>query len=149
MAPPSPSQHPAVEVAAGLVFDRGRLLLTQRRAGDHLGGLWEFPGGKREPGESFVDCLHRELWEELGIRVEVGTLLEQIEHTYPEKTVHLAFFRCRLLAGDPRPLGCQATAWVTAQELAAYQFPAADGRLLRRLRQTPQLWAGDASPATD
>ena len=67
-----------IEVAAGLVFRDGKLLITQRPAGGHLAGLWEFPGGKREPDESFEDCLRRELMEELGIEVEIGEQIESI-----------------------------------------------------------------------
>jgi len=129
-----------IEVAAGLVFHDRRLLLTQRRAGDHLGGLWEFPGGKREAGETFPECLRRELREELGIEVEVGECVERLRHDYPERRVHLEFFRCTLRAGEPRPLGCQALAWVTPGELGAYAFPAADARLLERLRSEPSWW---------
>ena len=69
-----------IEVAAGLVFDQGRLLITQRNESDHLGGLWEFPGGKVESGETFEECLCRELREELGIDIEVGVLVESISH---------------------------------------------------------------------
>jgi mutator protein MutT len=141
---PKPGQGigaPAVEVAAGLLFREGRLLLTQRRASDHLGGLWEFPGGKREAGESFEDCLQRELREELGIEVEVGALLESITHPYPDKTVHLRFFRCRLVCGEPQPLGCAAVVWVGVEELDRYAFPAADGRLLERLKSERSLWS--------
>jgi mutator protein MutT len=127
-------------VAAGLIFHDGRLLITQRRPQDHLGGLWEFPGGKREPGETFEQCLARELREELGVEVEVGALLEEITHHYPDKSVHLRFHRCRLQSGDPRPLGCHALVWVTAAELAGYAFPAADARLLDRLRTSPDWW---------
>ena len=129
-----------IEVAAGLVFHRGRLLLAQRRTGDHLGGLWEFPGGKREAGETFPDCLRRELREELGVEVEVGERVESIRHDYPERRVHLEFFRCTLRAGEPRALGCQALVWVTQEELGAYAFPAADARLLDRLRREPLWW---------
>ena len=123
-----------VEVAAGVVFRDGRLLITRRRPQDHLGGLWEFPGGKRHPGETYVECLKRELVEELGIEVEVGELLEAITHEYPEKSVHLKFFRCRWQRGEPQALGCEAFAWVTENELGSYPFPAADERLLKRLR---------------
>ncbi|MHB1308483.1 MAG: 8-oxo-dGTP diphosphatase MutT [Limisphaerales bacterium] len=130
-----------IEVAAGLVFRHGRLLLTQRRTGDHLGGLWEFPGGKREPGEDFPACLRRELREELGIGVEVGPCLERVRHEYPDKAVYLEFFRCRLIEGEPQALGCQAIAWVTPQELSRYEFPAADARLLDRLTTETDLWA--------
>ena len=129
-----------IEVAAGLVFRHGRLLLTQRRTGDHLGGLWEFPGGKREPGEDFPACLRRELREELGIGVEVGPGLERVQHEYPDKAVYLEFFRCKLVEGEPQALGCQAIAWVTPQELSRYEFPAADARLLDRLTTETDLW---------
>ena len=130
-----------IEVAAGLVFREGRLLITQRPAGGHLAGLWEFPGGKREANESFEDCLRRELMEELGIEVEVGELVESITHSYPEKTVHLRFFRCAWKCHEPQALGCPAFRWVNAAELAGYEFPAADTQLLERLRTTPGWWA--------
>lgn len=129
-----------VEVSAGLIFRGGKLLLTQRHSGAHLGGLWEFPGGKREPHETFEQCLVRELREELGVTVTVGELLESLTHDYPEKSVHLKFFACRLLQGEPQPLDCAALAWATRAELDAYTFPAADARLLELLRQRTELW---------
>jgi mutator protein MutT len=124
----------AIEVAAGLVFHEGRLLITQRLPGEHLGGLWEFPGGKRELGEAIKDCLRRELAEELSIVVRVGKLLTQVEHSYSERTVQLKFFRCSLESGEPQAIGCKAFAWVRAGELAAYEFPPADTQLLARLK---------------
>ncbi len=130
----------AIEVAAGLVFRDGQLLITQRRPDDHLGGLWEFPGGKREPGETFEECLRRELREELGIEVSVGEIVETITHEYPAKTVELRFFRCRLLSGEPQPLDCAALKWIDPSGLSAHSFPPADERLLERLRATPALW---------
>ena len=129
-----------VEVAAGLVFRDGQLLITQRFPEAHLGGLWEFPGGKRHEGETFQQCLSRELREELGIEVEVGELFESITHKYPEKTVHLEFFLCRLANGAPKPLGCPAFAWISTAELGSYDFPAADARLLQKLTALPGLW---------
>src|SRR5438309_870110 len=129
-----------IEVAAGLVFRNGRLLITQRRPGDHLGGLWEFPGGKRESNETFEECLQRELKEELGIDVDVGELLEAVTHDYPAKSVHLQFYLCALGGGEPRALGCHAFAWITAAQLTEYAFPPADGKLLQRLRASPGLW---------
>lgn len=131
-----------IEVSAGLVFRNGKLLITQRHADVHLGGLWEFPGGKRHDGETFEDCLRRELREELGIEVEVGELVESITHHYPEKSVHLKFFRCGWLRAEPQTLGCKAFAWISASELGQYEFPEADSRLLQRLRETPELWNG-------
>jgi mutator protein MutT len=129
-----------IDVAAALVFRGGKLLITQRYAEAHLGGLWEFPGGKREPDESFEECLSRELREELGIEVAVGELVESITHNYPDKEVHLKFFRCRWLQNEPQPLGCPAFKWVAPVELAAFEFPAADARLLERLRADSDLW---------
>jgi mutator protein MutT len=123
-----------VEVSAALIFHHGRLLITQRHAQSHLGGLWEFPGGKREAGETFEQCLVREIREELGVDISVGELFEEISHDYPEKSVHLKFFLCRLLAGEPQPLDCAALQWIGRGELGQYTFPAADAQLLVRLR---------------
>ena len=126
-------QHRSVEVSAALIFSDGKLLITQRHADAHLGGLWEFPGGKREAGETFEQCLVRELREELGIEVEVGELFEDIAHAYAEKTVHLKFFVCKWISGEPRTLDCAAFQWVDKSELANFEFPAADARLLEKL----------------
>ncbi len=129
-----------VEVSAGLVFREGKLLITQRFAAAHLGGKWEFPGGKREDGETFEACLARELHEELGIIVEVGRLLESLTHAYPEKTVHLKFFKCRLLQNEPQAIGCPAFEWITREQLHEYPFPAADARLIRLLEEQSEIW---------
>jgi 8-oxo-dGTP diphosphatase len=129
-----------LEVAAGLVFRNGLLLITQRRWEDDLGGLWEFPGGKRQPPETFEACLERELKEELDIQVQVQELLEIITYPYPDKTVHLRFFRCAWRRHEPRPLECHAVAWVKREDLAHYRFPAADAQLLRKLQESPELW---------
>jgi mutator protein MutT len=132
-----------VEVAAGLVFRDGQLLITQRHANAHLGGLWEFPGGKREPEESFEQCLVRELKEELGIDVQVGELVESLTHAYPDKTVHLQFYRCQWLRHEPQTLGCTDFKWLRADELKNYDFPAADSRLLEKLATNADYWLTD------
>jgi len=134
---------PPVEVAAALIFRRGKLLITRRRAQAHLGGLWEFPGGKLEPGETWEDCVTREIREELGVEMVVGPLLESLTHTYPEKSVHLKFFAGTLPDGEPQPLGCAACQWITPAELDHFEFPAADARLLEKLKspQNQLLWA--------
>jgi mutator protein MutT len=129
-----------IEVSAGLLFRAGKLLITQRLTNSHLGGLWEFPGGKREPNETFEQCLQRELREELGIEVEVTDLIEDCTHHYPERWVHLKFYRCSLLRNEPRPILCSDLAWITPQQFAAYKFPDADARLLEKLRKNPQWW---------
>jgi|SRR5436190_19621722 len=130
-----------IDVAAALLFRSGKLLITQRYPQAHLGGLWEFPGGKREPKESFELCLLRELREELGIEVRVGELIESLTHTYPEKSVHLRFYRCYWLEHEPQALGCVDFRWITAEEFKNYQFPAADARLLERLRLDRAFWS--------
>jgi mutator protein MutT len=130
----------AVDVAAGLVFRHGKLLITQRYPDAHLGGLWEFPGGKREPNETFEACLERELKEELAIDVSVGELIETLVHQYPEKLVQLKFFRCQWRGNEPQALGCPAFRWVTATELKQYEFPPADTKLLERLASDVSLW---------
>ncbi len=122
-----------IEVSAALIFRGGKLLITQRHARAHLGGLWEFPGGKREPGETFEQCLIREIREELGVEISVADLFEEIAHDYPEKSVHLKFFIGKLFSGEPQPLDCAAVNWVSRAELTDFEFPAADAQLLARL----------------
>ena len=129
-----------IEVAAGLIFRDGRLLITQRPKGGHLPGRWEFPGGKCEPDETLSECLQRELREELGIEVRVGEPAETITHCYPEKTVKLIFFRCQLAGSEPRGMEGQSIAWVTPDELDGYEFPEADARLLEKLQRETAWW---------
>jgi mutator protein MutT len=138
---PSHGSEKIVEVAAGLVFRDGKLLITQRYAEAHLGGLWEFPGGKREPNESFANCLSRELIEELGIEVEVGELVDTVSHSYPEKTVLLRFYRCKWIRNEPQKLGCANFCWVTRDQIDQYEFPAADARIVQALRDNQSIWS--------
>jgi 8-oxo-dGTP diphosphatase len=129
-----------LEVSAALLFRRGKLLIAKRPTGTHLAGLWEFPGGKREPGETFEECLVRELREELGIEATVYETIDEIVHEYPGKTVHLKFFRCELQTGEPRPLHCEEVAWITREQLMDYAFPPADARLLEKISKADDLW---------
>jgi len=130
-----------IEVSAALIFRDNKLLITLRHAKSHLGGLWEFPGGKREAGETFEQCLVREIREELGVEIAVGELFEEIRHDYPEKSVHLKFFICQLLSGEPQPLDCAAVKWIEKAGLAAHEFPAADAQLLQKLKGPQWMWA--------
>jgi len=124
-----------VEVAAALVRDEsGRYLITQRRRGSHLEGLWEFPGGKIEVGESSEAALRRELTEELAATFTVGALVETIHWEYPDRTIVLRFYDCHLESGTIEPLEEQAMAWVEPERLGDYAFPPADRILLERLR---------------
>jgi mutator protein MutT len=129
-----------IDVAAALLFRDGKLLITQRHPEAHLGGLWEFPGGKREPGETFENCLVREIKEELGMEIAVGELVSAVTHGYPEKTVHLKFFRCRWVRHEPEALDCAAFQWVTKEKLRTFQFPEADTQLISKLLTERELW---------
>lgn len=131
-----------VEVAAALIFRSGKLLITQRHAKAHLGGLWEFPGGKREPGETYEECLAREIREELGVEIAVGNCFAAISHEYPEKQVRLKFFLAKLMDGEPQPLDCAAVRWVTKAGLDDLEFPAADKQLLAKLKKNRLPWDG-------
>ena len=123
-----------VEVAAGLVRDEhGRYLITQRRRGSHLEGLWEFPGGKLEAGETPAAGLRRELAEELSAIFTVGALAETVRWEYPDRTVVLHFFECRLESGAILPREGQGMEWVEPARLASYDFPPADRELIQRL----------------
>jgi mutator protein MutT len=122
-----------IDVAAGLVERDGLILITQRKIGSHLAGLWEFPGGKREPAETWQDCLVRELHEELAITVTVGELRYETVHHYPEKSVRLRFYAAVLISGEPRPVDCAAVAWVGPKDLPTYAFPEADRELVALL----------------
>jgi len=135
--PTAPSASAAIPVAAALIFRDERLLIAQRSPGKHLAGLWEFPGGKVEPGESWETALRRELREELGSEVEVGPLFAEVTHRYQTKTVQLRFFVCRWQCGEPAPLECAAVAWVSKAELRQFEFPPADAQLVQRLSHEP------------
>ncbi|MDH5822396.1 Nudix family hydrolase [Luteimonas sp. RD2P54] len=142
-------EAPPVEVVAAVIADPGgRILLTRRTEGRDLAGLWEFPGGKREPGESPEQALVRELREELGIEAEVGAELIVVPHAYPHKRLRLDVRHVSAWRGTPQGHEGQALAWVPRQRLASYQMPAADrpvvAALLRpdRYLVTPEPAAG-------
>lgn len=124
-------------VAAAVLIDDGRVLLTRRGVGTHLAGMWEFPGGKLEPGESPEAAVVRECREECGIEVEVVDILDVTHHRYPEKDVLLLFYRCVLRAGDVQHLQVVDHAWVKPRELAAYALPPADARVVERILALP------------
>ena len=122
---------PPVVVAAVVERD-GRFLVTSRLAGTHLSGLWEFPGGKCEPGESHEACLLRELDEELGVGGAVGEEIVVTEHVYPGRTVRLHFHRCALFS-EPTPRLGQEVRWITREEMRTLPFPEADRQLIEML----------------
>jgi len=122
-----------IVVLAAVIERHGRILITQRLEHAHLGGLWEFPGGNSEPGETHPTCLERELHEELGVEAVVGDELLVTDHTYPERTVRLHFRRCTI-TGEPVPRLGQAMRWIRREELAAVEFPPADRELIEKLK---------------
>jgi mutator protein MutT len=124
-----------VEVAAGLIYREGRYLIAQRKSGAHLAGFWEFPGGKREPGETLEECLRRELLEEIGIHIDVPIPFQIILHEYAEKTVELHFFRCRIQTGQATAIDCAKIRWVWPHELGDFEFPPADRPIIEALRR--------------
>jgi 8-oxo-dGTP diphosphatase len=123
-----------VRVVAAVIRRDGRILVTRRPPGGPLGGLWEFPGGKVEPGECDRAALARELREELGCDASIGDELFRHDHDYPHVHVDLAFYACRLPQGArPRCLGVAEIAWVLPSELAAREFCPADVPVLARI----------------
>ena len=125
-------------VAAGILIEGGKVLLTQRKRGSHLADLWEFPGGKCEPGEDPKDALVRELREELGIEVAVGDAVCVTFHRYEEagKAVLLLFYEVARKPGSPEPcaLDVAALRWSTAESLDPRAFPPADVEVLAKVR---------------
>jgi mutator protein MutT len=124
-----------IEVAAGLIRQKGRYLIARRKQGVHLAGFWEFPGGKRETDESLVECLQRELFEELGVRIDLPIPYRIVRHNYPEKTVELHFFRCAIEEGMPAPVDCAEIRWVLPEELTQFEFPQADQVIIEALQR--------------
>ncbi|HKK08596.1 MAG TPA: A/G-specific adenine glycosylase [Gemmatimonadota bacterium] len=133
-APRSRGPIPHHDVATAVVWRDGRILVTKRPPEGLLGGLWEFPGGKVEPGEGPEEAARRELREELGIEVEIGEPLGKVEHAYSHFRITLHAFHARLVSGEPEPREADALAWVEPDGLDAYAFPAANLRLIERLR---------------
>lgn len=125
---------PHYDVAAGVIWhDDGRLLIAQRPLDGLLGGLWEFPGGKLEVGETLPECLKRELWEELAIEVEVDELFTVVHHGFTHFKITLHAFTCRYLSGQPQKNGVHDWAWVMPNQLSQYSFGKADREVIAAL----------------
>jgi len=133
---------PHYDVTAGIIWNaHGEVLIAQRPLDGLLGGLWEFPGGKQEPGETLQDCLHRELREELDIDVEVGELFTRVRHGFTHFKITLHAFTCRYTdeTRSPKALGVHAWAWVTPDALGKYSFGKADRLVIAELKKRPNL----------
>ncbi len=124
-----------VHVAAGVVVWDGKVLISLRHNDAHQGGLWEFPGGKLEPGEGVAQALARELQEELGIRIGNASPLMQIAHDYKDKSVLLDFLLVESFDGEPQGREGQRWLWCPLAELPGYQFPEANKPVVARLME--------------
>ena len=123
------------EVVAALIWEQGRFLICQRPPHKARGLLWEFVGGKVEPGETRAQALVRECREELAVMVTVGDIFMEVTHTYPDMTVHLTLFHASIAAGTPQMLEHHDMKWITAAEIPQYNFCPADRVILDRLMQ--------------
>ena len=122
------------EVVAALIWEEGRFLICQRPAHKARGLLWEFVGGKVEPGETKPEALIRECREELAVTVAVGDVFMELTHTYPDLTVHLTLFHARIESGTPQLLEHNDIRWIRAEQISQYDFCPADEEILQALQ---------------
>jgi A/G-specific adenine glycosylase len=125
---------PSYIVAVGVIYRDGRILIDKRKPEGLLGGLWEFPGGKKRPGESLEAALRREVREELAIKVRVERPLAVVDHTYSHFHVRIHAFECTYISGEPRCITCVDFKWVRPRDLGRYAFPAANNKIIQALR---------------
>ena len=123
------------EVVAALIWDGDRFMACQRPPHKARGLKWEFVGGKVEPGETHEQALIRECREELGITVQVGEVFMEVDHVYPDLTVHLTLFHASISDGIPQKLEHNDIRWITVDEIEQYEFCPADEEILERLKQ--------------
>lgn len=124
-----------INAAIAVVTRNGKVLVCQRHDDDHLGGYWEFPGGKCEDGETLEQCIRRELREEVNIEARPVRQLAPIDHDYPHALVRLHPFLCEHEGGEPQLLECQAALWIDPQDLPKYRFPPANERLIEEVME--------------
>ena len=130
----APKPLPFQVIGVGVVLNEaGEVLIDQRLEGGLLGGMWEFPGGKQEEGETIEACISRELREELAIEVMVCELLISVDHAYSHKKLRFVVHLCSWLSGEPQPLASQQVRWVRPEQLNDYPFPAANARIIEAL----------------
>ena len=122
-----------LRVVAALIRNEGKVLLTQRWPGGHLGLTWEFPGGKVEAGETDAQALHRELQEELGIDTQIGSMCFETKHGYPGREIHLRVYRAKLISGEPKAIDVNDMEWADQTKLLEKKFPPADMPLVKGL----------------
>jgi A/G-specific adenine glycosylase len=127
---------PRKSIGVAVIWNgEGQILIDRRRPEGLLGGMWEFPGGKVEPGETIPDCIQREIKEELAIEIEVGDRLIVVEHTYSHFHVTLNVHHCRHKSGEPQAIACDEIRWVTVDELDQFPFPKANLQIIAALKE--------------
>ncbi len=132
-------KRPHYDIVVGVIWRGDEILIAKRPPDGLLGGLWEFPGGKPEPGESLEAAVVREVGEEVGVEIEPEAKIAAVGHAYSHFEITLHAFHCRYRTGTPRPLACQEVAWVRPGDLDRYAFPAANRRVLTQLSQTGSM----------
>ncbi len=127
---------PYKQIGVAVIWNQtGQILIDRRKASGTMGGLWEFPGGKIEPGETVEECIIREIREELAIEIKVGEQLISIDHTYPTFHLTLTVHHCQYVSGVPQPIESEEIRWVSVADLANYQFPAANIAIITALKK--------------
>ncbi len=122
-----------LDVGCAIIRRGSQLLIAQRKPEDHLGGFWEFPGGKKRRQETLEECLVREAEEELGIIIVPAQFFRKIEHSYPERVLALHFYLCDWKSGDPVAIDCHDFRWIFPEALREFQFPPADDGIIEEL----------------
>ncbi|GAB1786457.1 (deoxy)nucleoside triphosphate pyrophosphohydrolase [Priestia megaterium] len=121
------------KVTAAIIKDKNRLLIAKRHSKDPLGGKWEFPGGKIEPGETPQDCLVREIKEELGVEVKIGPFYDDNVYNSQDHCIHLLFYWAEIIKGEVIPVVHDDLKWITINELASFDFAPADIPIVKKL----------------
>lgn len=122
-----------IPCGVAIIRRQRKFLISQRKENDTFGSYWEFPGGKKNDGETFEQCVIRETLEELGICVAIEKKFMELRKTYHNKTIWLNFYLCEYISGDPRPLDCQKVLWTDVADLKNYVFPPANEYVINRL----------------
>ena len=124
-----------IEVVAALIWDNDKFMICQRPAHKARGLLWEFVGGKVEPGETKEQALIRECREELAVTLSVGDIFMDVVHEYPDLTVHLTLFNAKIAEGEPQKLEHNDIQWITPSEISNFEFCPADDEILHRIKE--------------
>lgn len=130
------SNIPHKIIGVAVIWNKeNQILIDRRLPTGTMANLWEFPGGKIEPGETIEECIEREILEELGIKIAVEQHLITIDHTYPHLRVTLTVHHCHYLEGVPQAIECAEVLWVGLDELDNFDFPEANGEIINALRK--------------